>query len=213
MQKEQDLIITDSSASTEDDYISCSHTNNWHHDNGNSQSFVELILILRLPGSLKSPLKSQPASAEEIEAFTTRMDWKLVGCKILLAFSSVNILRQNISHSLFHLLCRGSSNAKVKCPWAISDIAMMFNQAQEGLYGPSKADCSVLDLFTTLPGVRELWVKFCKQQEKRLHTLIPHRSIIPTKEDDSTSVSIHGFVKEWKTTIKTLKAQKLVPVT
>jgi hypothetical protein len=68
-------------------------------------------------------------------------------------------------------------------------------------------------LFATLPGDKELWIKFCKQHKQRLRILVPHHRIIRMKEDDSTSVSVSGFVKKWKTTIKTLEAPKLVPVT
>ena len=42
---------------------------------------------------------------------------------------------------------------------------------------------------------------------------VPHHRIVPTKEDDSTAVSIPGFVKEWKNPIKTVKGKNLVPVT
>jgi hypothetical protein len=67
-------------------------------------------------------------------AFTTRVNWKLVSCKVLSTFIPVNILNSDISY--FVLFVVGGSNAKEKCPLAISDIVMMFNQVQKGLHRP-----------------------------------------------------------------------------
>ena len=64
----------------------------------------------------------------------------------------------------FHFLvvslrCRGSNKATEKCTMAISDFVLMYNQAQEGLYGPSKNDRTAYDFHSELRGMKQTFVE------------------------------------------------------
>ena len=62
---------------------------------------------------------------------------------------------------------RGGSKNK-KCPVAIADLVLLYNTAQEGLYGPVKHDRSAFDLFALCPGTKNGFVKFFEAHEQRL---------------------------------------------
>ena len=47
-----------------------------------------------------------------------------------------------------------------KCPVAIADLVLLYNAAQEGLYGPVKHDRSAFDLFALCPGTKNGIVNF-----------------------------------------------------
>ena len=51
---------------------------------------------------------------------------------------------------------------------AIADLVLLYNAAQEGLYGPVKHDRSAFDLFALCLGTTNGFVKFCKAHEQRL---------------------------------------------
>ena len=58
----------------------------------------------------------------------------------------LNIL-DSVSHAYTLLCdCRGGTKNE-KCPVAIADLVLLYNAAQEGLYGPVKNDRSEFDLF------------------------------------------------------------------
>ena len=63
--------------------------------------------------------------------------------------------------------CRGGSKNE-KCPVAIEDLVLLYNAAQEALYGPVKNDSSAFDLFALCPGTKNGFVKFCEAHEQRL---------------------------------------------
>ena len=42
---------------------------------------------------------------------------------------------------------------------AISDFVLMYNQAQEGLYGPSKNDRTAYDFHSELRGMKQTFVE------------------------------------------------------
>ncbi len=58
-------------------------------------------------------------------------------------------------------VCRGGSKNE-KCPVAMEDLVLLYNAAQEGLYGPVKNDRSAFDLFALCPGTKNGFVKLCK---------------------------------------------------
>ncbi len=51
---------------------------------------------------------------------------------------------------------------------AVSDLALVFKQAQDGLYGSGSKDHTSFELFPLINSVREPFIKFCKAHEKRL---------------------------------------------
>ena len=55
-----------------------------------------------------------------------------------------------------------------KCPVAIADLVLLYNAAQEGLYGPVKIDRSAFDLFALCPGTKNGCVKFCEAHKQTL---------------------------------------------
>jgi hypothetical protein len=81
----------------------------------------------------------------------------------------------------------------------MSDIELVFNQAQDGLYGSSPKDRTPFDLCFAINSVKEPFIKFCKAHEKRLRLCVPfHRvNLAHPREEDPTFVTIPGFVTEW----------------
>jgi hypothetical protein len=83
----------------------------------------------------------------------------------------------------------------------IAILVMMYNQAQEGLYCPIKHDQthqSAFDLFHSLQGTKMSIVKHYKLYEPHLRHLVPNYRVIPIQEEDSSFISIPGFIIEWK---------------
>ncbi len=56
---------------------------------------------------------------------------------------------------------------------AVSDIALVFNQAQDGLNGSGSQDRTSFDLFSAIDSVREQLIEFCKAHDKRLRLCVP----------------------------------------
>jgi hypothetical protein len=74
----------------------------------------------------------------------------------------------SVSHAYTLLCdCRGGSKNE-KCHVAIEDLVLLYNAAQEGLYGPVKNDRSEFDLFALCPGTKNGFVKFCEAHAQRL---------------------------------------------
>jgi hypothetical protein len=71
----------------------------------------------------------------------------------------------------------------------------------------------IFQLISTFSGVKEPFIKFCRAHEKRLRLCVPfHRvGFAHPNEEESTIVSIAGFVMEWRGR-GGLKAQTKSPV-
>jgi hypothetical protein len=100
----------------------------------------------------------------------------------------------NVSHLLCD--CR-SGNKNEKCPVAIADLVLLYNTAQEGLYGPVKHDRSAFDLFALCPGRKNGFVNFCKAHEQRIRSnLHDFRVIRADAEEGDTYIKVGGFLTE-----------------
>ena len=108
------------------------------------------------------------------------------------------ILAFSFSECWFCSRCRGGPKANEKCPVAISDLVLLYNQAQEGLFGACKNDRTVFDFYAALPGMKMQFIKYCKVFETRLRSLVTSPRVIPVVEDDPTDMSIPGFLPDWK---------------
>jgi hypothetical protein len=110
-----------------------------------------------------------------------------------------NIL-DSVSHAYTLLCdCRGGSKNE-KCPVAIEDLVLLYNAAQEGLYGPVKNDRSAFDLFALCPGTKNGFVKFCEAHEQRLRLNVhDFRVIRADAAEGDTYINVGGFLAEWTT--------------
>jgi hypothetical protein len=109
------------------------------------------------------------------------------------------------------ICCFRGGKQNEKCPVAIADLVLLYNAAQEGLYGPSKHDRSAFDLFALCPGTKSGFVKFCKAHEQRIRTLLHTFRVIRADADDEgdTCIQVSGFLAEWNKSKKVLKSLKL----
>ena len=107
--------------------------------------------------------------------------------------------------------CFRGGKPNEKCPVAIADLVLLYNAAQEGLYGPSKNDRSAFDLFALCPGTKSGFVKFCKAHEQRIRTLLHTFRVLRADAQDEGDTCIHvsGFLAEWSKSKKVLKSLKL----
>ena len=84
--------------------------------------------------------------------------------------------------------CRGGPN---KCPMAISDFVLLHNKAAEGL---AKHDRVGYDIYSGIADTKALFVKYCKQFEKRIRSMVPTHRVVPAGDgEDPKSVSIPGL--------------------
>ena len=91
------------------------------------------------------------------------------------------------------LRCRGGTKA---CPISISDLVLLHNKASEGLV---KTDRVGYDLYSGIADTKALFIKFCKQYERRIRTLVPVHRVVPAGDgEDSTTISVPGFVVDAK---------------
>ena len=116
-------------------------------------------------------------------------------------FIPQKILFFHILHSVWmsHLLCdcRGGTKNE-KCPVAIAYLVLLYNAAQEGLYGPVKHDRSAFDLFALCLGTTNGFVKFCKAHEQRICiNLHDFRVIRADAEEGDNYINVSGFLTEW----------------
>ena len=107
--------------------------------------------------------------------------------------------------------CFRGGKPNEKCPVAIADLVLLYNAAQEGLYGPSKNDRSAFDLFALCPGTKSGFVKFCKAHEQRIRTLLHTFRVLRADATDEgdTCINVSGFLAEWSKSKKVLKSLKL----
>ena len=120
-----------------------------------------------------------------------------------------NIL-DTVSHSYTLLCaCRGGSKNE-KCPVAIADLVLLYNAAQEGLYGPVKNDRSAFDLFALCLNTKNGFVQICKAHEQRLRlNLHDFRVIRADAEEGDTYINVGGFLSEWTKSKKSLRPMKI----
>lgn len=102
------------------------------------------------------------------------------------------------------LRCRGGAKA---CPIEISDLVMLHNKASEGLV---KSDRVGYDIYSEIADTKALFLKCCKQFERRIRTLVPSHRVVPAGDgEDSTTISVPGFVVDAKAKKKTFAPQKV----
>ena len=91
------------------------------------------------------------------------------------------------------LRCRGGTKA---CPISISDLVLLHNKASEGLV---KTDRVGYDLYSGIADTKALFIKYCKQYERRIRTLVPVHRVVPAGDgEESTTISVPGFVVDPK---------------
>jgi hypothetical protein len=83
---------------------------------------------------------------------------------------------------------------------AVSDIVLVFNQAQGGLYGIGSKDSTLLNLFSTINRVRDPFIKFCKAHKKHLHLFVQCKHVNfahphSPHEEDPTLVCISYWTR------------------
>ncbi len=127
------------------------------------------------------------------------------------------IIYFNILDSVLHAYtllcnCRGGSKNE-KCPVAIADLVLLYNAAQESLYGPVKNNRSAFDLFALCQGTKNVFVKFCGAHEQcpRLD-LHDFRVIRADAAESDTYINVGGFLadSEWTTGKNHSRAKKVV---
>ena len=78
---------------------------------------------------------------------------------------------------------------------------MLHNKASEGLV---KTDRVGYDLYHGIADTKALFLKFCRQFEKRLRSLVPNHRVVPAGDGEaSTTISVPGFVVNAKLKKKT----------
>jgi hypothetical protein len=75
-------------------------------------------------------------------------------------------------------------------------LVLLHNKASEGLV---KTDRVGYDLYSGIADTKALFIKFCKQYERRIRTLVPVHRVVPAGDgEDSTTISVPGFVVDAK---------------
>ncbi len=106
-----------------------------------------------------------------------------------------------------------TNGAYNKCPVAIADLVLLYNAAQEGLYGPVKNDRSAFDLFALCQGTKNGFVKVCEAHEQCLRLdLHDFRVIRADAAESDTYINVGGFLanSEWTTGKTHSRARKVV---
>jgi hypothetical protein len=79
---------------------------------------------------------------------------------------------------------------------ALADFVMLHNKAAEGL---AKNDRLGYDIYSGIADTKVLFLKYCKQFEKRIRSMVPTYRVVPSGDGEgSTSVSIPGFLVDAK---------------
>jgi hypothetical protein len=107
--------------------------------------------------------------------------------------------------------CRGGTKNE-KCPVAIADLVLLYNAAQEGIYGPVKHDSSAFDLFALCPGTKIVFVKFCKAHEQRNLILLHDFCVIRADAaEGDTNINVGRFLAlaGWTKGKKYMRAMKV----
>ncbi len=73
---------------------------------------------------------------------------------------------------------------------------MLHNKASEGLV---KTDRVGYDLYSGITDTKALFLKFCRQFERRIRSLVPNHRVVPAGDvEASTTISVPGFVVDAK---------------
>ena len=89
----------------------------------------------------------------------------------------------------------------------ISDLVMLHNKASEGLV---KADRLGYDLYSGIADAKKAFLSYCKPFEKRIRSLVPTYRVVPAGDgEESTSVSVPGFLVDPKKSKKTYAPQQV----
>ncbi len=81
---------------------------------------------------------------------------------------------------------------------AISDFVLLHNKAAN-LKGLAKHDRVGHDIYSGIADAKALFIKYCKQFEKRIRSMVPTHHVVPAGDgEDPTSVSIPGFLVDAK---------------
>ena len=89
----------------------------------------------------------------------------------------------------------------------ISDLVMLHNKASEGLI---KADRLGYDLYSGIAETKKAFLTYCKPFEKRIRSLVPTYRVVPAGDgEESTSVSVPGFLVDAKKSKKTYAPQQV----
>jgi hypothetical protein len=84
---------------------------------------------------------------------------------------------------------------------------MLHNKASEGLV---KTDRVGYDLCSNIAGTKANFLKYCKQFERRIRTLVPDHRVVPAGDGEaSTTISVLGFLVDAKAKKKTFAPQKV----
>jgi hypothetical protein len=84
---------------------------------------------------------------------------------------------------------------------------MRHNKASEGLV---KTDRVGYDLYSGIADTKALFLKFCRQFERRIRSLLPNHRNVPAGDGEaSTTISVPGFIVDAKLEKKTFAPQKV----
>ncbi len=84
---------------------------------------------------------------------------------------------------------------------------MLHNKASEGLIKPDRLR---YDLYSGIVETKANFLKYCKPFEKRIRSLVPTYRVVPAGDgEDSTSVSVPGFLVDAKKTKKPYAPQQV----
>jgi hypothetical protein len=84
---------------------------------------------------------------------------------------------------------------------------MLHNKAAEDLV---KTDLVGYDLYSEIADTKALFLKFCRQFERRIRSLVPNHHVFPAGDGEaSTTISVPGFVVDAKLKKKTFAPQKV----
>ena len=87
---------------------------------------------------------------------------------------------------------------------AISDFVLLHNKAAEGLVKSNRVG---YDIYSDIADTKALFLKYCKHYEKRLASMVQTIRVVPSGDgEDSTPISIPGFVVDPKTKSKKMLA-------
>ncbi len=86
---------------------------------------------------------------------------------------------------------------------------MLHNKASEGLR-LVKTDSVGYDLYSGIADTKALFLKFCRQFEKCIRSLVPNHRVVPACDGEaSTTIYVPGFVVDAKLKRKTFAPQKI----
>ena len=84
---------------------------------------------------------------------------------------------------------------------------MLHNKASEGLV---KTDRVGYDLYSNIADTKANFLKYCKQFERRIRTLVPNHRVVPAGDGEaSTTISVPDFLVDAKAKKKTFAHQKV----